>query len=239
MVSVPTLLLVLFCLPSFSAVTTSPYANAFTTYLLDLLGRRGALTVLMILYIDGTLSSVVCFLSAQRITYAIARDGIIPCSTFFARLTPSTRLPVNAGILVAVLSIGINASYIGSAVAFDALTATATIAVNVSYLIPIVARHTIARHTFEPAEGWKLGRWSPYVAVVAGGYICFIFVVLMLPQVWPVTAVSNAPPFVLFCLFFFFCFGILFLTSLASFSSIWPELEPTLPSHTRYLAGPC
>jgi amino acid transporter len=95
-------------------------------------------------------------------------------------------MPINAAYLVFAMSVIITTAVIGSVVAFSAITATATIATNVSYLFPIIARHTVGRHTFEPAK-WNLGRWTIPCAVVSSIYISFLVVVLLLPQVYPVT----------------------------------------------------
>ena len=179
LLSVPTLILVLFCMPDLQSIIDGGFANNWTVYLVQLLGPNGAIVVLVFIWLDSVLGLVVCLLSCQRITYAIARDGILPGSKYFSKLTETTKLPVNAALLIGALSIAINASVIGSEVAFGALTATATIATNVSYLIPIVARQTIGRKYFEPAA-WNLGKLSPFVATVASLYICFLFVVLLL-----------------------------------------------------------
>lgn len=147
------------------------------------------MAALVVGWFDGCLGLAICLLSCQRITYAIAQAGILPGSPCLCRLSTVNRLPVNAA-LIAVLSIAINGSVIGSEEAFGALTATATIATNVSYLVPIVARHTVGRQYFEPAK-FNLGGWSPIVAALASLYICFLFVILLLPQIYPVTAVSR------------------------------------------------
>lgn len=97
-------------------------------------------------------------------------------------------MPVNAALLVCALSILIDCAVIGSDVAFTAITATATIATMFSYLIPIVARHTVGRKTFRAAE-WNLGRWSLVLGIVAGLYIMLLFCVLLLPQEYPITSV--------------------------------------------------
>lgn len=73
----------------------------------------------------------------------------------------------------------------------------ATIATNFSYLIPIVARYTIGRKYFEPAA-WNLGRYGPFLAFIAGGYIMLLFAVLLLPQVYPVTAVRDTRIYIYF-----------------------------------------
>ena len=188
--SIPTLALVLLCMQNFMGIVNANYANNWAAYLVQLVGPKGAVAILSFTWLDGILSTGVCILAAQRITFAIARDGILPFSKFWSRLTTRHHLPVNACILVAVLSIGINAAVIGSSAAFSALTAAATVGTNLSYLIPVVARHTVGKQAFQPAK-WNLGRCSLAVSVLAVGYIVFLFVVLMLPQIYPITAVCR------------------------------------------------
>ena len=192
LLSVPTLIIVLFCIQDLNAVVNGTYANNFAIVCQQALGHNGAVAMMVLLWIDGTLGTCICILSAQRVTYAISRDGLLPGSMFFRRLSPKERLPVNAAILVAILAILICVIIIGSTVAFSALASTATIATNVSYLIPMFARQTTARGWFgreqEGLKRWSLGRFSTPCSIIAGLYISFLFVVLCLPQVYPVTA---------------------------------------------------
>jgi Amino acid permease len=113
--------------------------------------------------------------------YAISRDHVLPSSSFFRKMA------VNTAWLTYFLSVAITCAVIGSTVAFSAVTATATIATNASYLFPIVAIHTSGKKTFMPAK-WNLGRFSLPLAVVSSLYISFLFVVLLLLQLYPVTA---------------------------------------------------
>jgi hypothetical protein len=104
-------------------------------------------------------------------------------------------MPVNAAYLVLAISIAISTAVIGSTVAFSAITATSVIACNVSYLFPIIARHTVGKKTFVPAR-WNLGKASIYIAIVSTIWVSFLVAILLLPQVYPVTAVrisSNKP----------------------------------------------
>lgn len=140
-------------------------------YVVQLVGSKGAVAILLIIWFDGLLCTGVCKLSAQQITYAIARDGVLPFSTALSKLG-GNHLPVNAAHIIAVLSIAINAAFIGSTVAFTAITATARIGNNISYLVPIIARHTVGRHDFVPAQ-WNLGRLSAPIALVGSCYILF------------------------------------------------------------------
>jgi amino acid transporter len=186
LMSVPTLIIILFCIQDFDGIIAGTYANNWAEYLVQLVGPNGAVAILSLLWVDSTCATASCFMSAQRVTYAISRDGILPGSKYFRRLSKKSRMPIHAAWLVLAMSVIITTAVIGSVVAFSAITATATIATNVSYLFPIIARHTVGRNTFEPAK-WNLGRYSTICALVSSVYIGFLVVVLLLPQLYPVT----------------------------------------------------
>ena len=190
LMSIPTLILILFCLQDFDGIIAGTYANNWAEYLVQLVGPGGATAILALLWIDSTCATASCFMSAQRVTYAISRDGILPGSKYFRKLSKNKNMPINAAYLVYAMSVIITTAVIGSVVAFSAITATATIATNVSYLFPILARHTVGRHAFEPAK-WNLGRWTIPCAVVSCVYISFLCAVLLLPQLYPVTGMYS------------------------------------------------
>jgi amino acid transporter len=176
----------------FEGIISATYSNNWAEYLVQLLGKNGAVAILSILWVDSTCATASCFMSAQRVTFAISRDGVLPFSKYFRKLNKN-KIPVHAAFLVCGMSIAITCAVIGSTVAFTAITATATIATNFSYLIPIVARHTVGRKSFQPAK-WNLGKWSPVLGLISGLYIMFLFIVLLLPQLYPVTSVSYESP---------------------------------------------
>jgi amino acid transporter len=170
LMSVPTLIIILFYIQDFDGIIAGTYANNWAEYLIQLVGLNGAVAILSLLWVDSTCATASCFMSAQRVTYAISRDGILPGSKYFRRLSKKSHMPIHAAWLVLAMSVIITTAVIGSVVAFSAITATATIATDVSYLSPIIARHTIGRHTFEPAK-WNLGRYSSICALVRSVYI--------------------------------------------------------------------
>lgn len=147
LLSVPTLILILFCVQDFDGIITGTYANNWAEYLVQIVGPNGAVAILCLLWVDSTCATASCFMSAQRVTYAISRDHVLPFSSFFRKLS-RRKMAVNAALLVYFISVAVTTAVIGSTVAFSAITATATIATNASYLFPIVARHTVGRNTF-------------------------------------------------------------------------------------------
>jgi amino acid transporter len=163
LLSVPTLVILLFCIRDFNAIANGTYANKFAELCLQALGPKGATAVLILCWLDGTCGTITCILSAQRVTYAISHDGLLPGSKYFCKLSTNKRI--------------------------------ATIATDVSYLIPIVARQTFGRKQFRPAK-WHLGRFSVPYAIVGSTYIS-LFVVLCLLQVYPVTALTLNYPLIM------------------------------------------
>ncbi|OIW22820.1 amino acid or gaba permease [Coniochaeta ligniaria NRRL 30616] len=204
LLSMPTLIIILFCMQDFDGIIAATYANNWAEYLVQLIGPNGAVAILALLWVDSTCATASCFMSAQRVTFAISRDGVLPFSSYFRQLSKN-KIPVHAAYLVCALSIVITLAVIGSSVAFSAITATATIATNFSYLIPITARYTVGRKNFQPAK-WNLGRFSPIFGTIAILYIMLLFSVLLLPQLYPVTkeTLNYAPV----------CIGIVTIVSL-------------------------
>ncbi|KAK3374758.1 amino acid or gaba permease [Podospora didyma] len=198
------LTMILFCIQDFEGIISATYHNTFAEYLVQLVGENGAVAVLALLYVDAVCATAACFISAQRVTFAISRDGVLPFSRYFRQLN-SRKIPVNAAMLVSALSVALTTAVIGSTVALSAIIATATIATNFSYLIPIAARHTVGRKRFQPHE-FTLGKFSLVVGVLACTYIMFLFTVLLLPELYPVTkeTLNYAP----------ICIGIVTIVSL-------------------------
>ena len=193
-ISVPTLILLLFCIQDFDAIIDADYSNNWAEFLVQTVGPRGATAILSMLWIDSTCAATSCVMSAARVTYAISRDNVLPGSHIFRKLSEHRRMPVNAAWLVYVISVIVTTAVIGSEVAFSAIASTGTIATMFSYLIPIFARHTVGRKTFKPAA-WNLGRLSLPLGIISMLYISFVCIVLLLPQYYPVTgATLNYAP---------------------------------------------
>lgn len=110
-----TLILVLFCMQDFDGIISADYSNNWAEYLIQLLGEDAAVGVLVILWIDSTCATASCFMSAQRVTFAISRDGVLPFSKHFRKLN-SNKVAVHAAYLVLFLSIAITCAVIGSTV---------------------------------------------------------------------------------------------------------------------------
>ena len=184
--SIPTLILILFCIQDFNALISATYPNNWAEFLLQLIGPRGATAILIMNWIDCTCATAATLLSAQRVTFAISRDNILPGSLLFRKVSGVSLIPVNAAILVVFIAAAVSCTVLGSSVAFSAITATTVICQSISYLFVLMTRHTLGRSSFEPAR-WNLGHLSLPIGCLSILWITFLSIVLVLPQVFPVT----------------------------------------------------
>ncbi|PHH92371.1 hypothetical protein CDD83_7653 [Cordyceps sp. RAO-2017] len=184
--SIPTLVLILFCIQDFDALIAANYANNWAEFLVQVVGPRGATAILVFSWIDCTCATAAVILSAQRVTFAISRDGILPASSVFRKVSGANSVPVNAALLVIAIAAAVSCTVLGSSVAFSAITATTVICQNMSYLFVLLTRHTLGRSSFEPAP-WNLGPLSRLIGYFCLLWIAFLSVILLLPQVFPVT----------------------------------------------------
>ncbi|MDQ3403176.1 MAG: amino acid permease [Actinomycetota bacterium] len=124
----------------------------------------------------------------SRMIYAFARDGAVPGSRIWHRINKRTRTPTNSVWFAAVGAFLLALPYLWSTTAYAAVTSIAVVGLYVAYVIPIFLRVRLG-DDFERGP-WHLGRWSRPIGIIACVWVCFIFVLFMLPQVSPITAAT-------------------------------------------------
>src|SRR5271156_5585788 len=72
LLSVPTLVILLFCIRDFDTIVNGTYANNFAELCPQAPDPKGATTVLILCWLDSTCGTIICILSTQRMTYAIS-----------------------------------------------------------------------------------------------------------------------------------------------------------------------
>jgi amino acid transporter len=111
--------------------------------------------------------------------YAFARDDGMPGAKYLKLISPTRKTPIHAIIVTSVLSILI-CIY---AAAYFVVNSISVISLYLAYIIPIYLnwrnrwRKSGEWVTAEMAP-WNLGRWAPFINVVAMVWtvlICFVF----------------------------------------------------------------
>ncbi|MGN6131851.1 MAG: amino acid permease [Nocardioidaceae bacterium] len=156
------------------------------------LGTNLATLVLFISAAGQFFCAVSCMTSASRMTFAFSRDGAIPGSALWSKVTAS-RVPANAVLGVAVVSmlvtlpalirvnLGTEKNPYIVPVAFYAVTSIAVIGLYLAFAIPIWLRWRMG-DSFE-AGAWTNGRKYRWMNPLAVAEIVIVCVYLMMPFV--------------------------------------------------------
>src|SRR6476469_5001287 len=151
------------------------------------LGTNWATFVLFISASAQFYCATSCMTSASRMTFAFSRDGAIPGSGYWKRLT-SNRVPAHAVVGVAVVSgiltlpalIKVEINGITSPQAFYAVTSIAVIGLYLAFAIPIFLRW---RHGDKFDVGsWNNGSKYKWMNPIAVAEILIVSFYLMLPS---------------------------------------------------------
>jgi len=155
-------------------------------------------TIVIFISASGQLfCTTACLTSASRMTFAFSRDGAIPASKIWSKVT-AKRVPANAVVFVAVIAglitlpalievnFGTEEAPIILPTAFYAVVSVAVIGLYLAFAIPIFLRW---RHgdRFE-VGGWNNGakyKWMNLVAVAEIVIICIYFILPLYPVGWP------------------------------------------------------
>ena len=163
------------------------------------LGTKWAALVLFISAAGQFFCTTSCMTSASRMTFAFARDGAIPGSRLWSKVS-AVRVPANAVMLVGVVAALITLPALvevnlGSAeeplivpVAFYAVVSVAVIGLYLAFAIPIWLRWK-AGDSFVPGR-WTNGskyRWMNLVAVAEIAVISVYFIMPFSPAAVPFT----------------------------------------------------
>ncbi len=158
------------------------------------LATKWAVAILFISAVGQFFCTTACMTSASRMTFAFSRDGAIPGSRLWSKVS-AARVPANAVMMVAVVSalitlpalievnIGTDADPLIVPTAFYAVVSVAVIGLYLAFLIPIWLRWRIGDR-FEPGA-WNNGskyKWMNLIAVAEIAIISVYFILPFVPQ---------------------------------------------------------
>lgn len=145
------------------------------------------LTVILVLLLLGNLSYLA---GVTRDVYAFARDQGLPFSDWISRVDKKRNIPTNACLLSGAICALLSLIYIGSPVAFYAVTSLCTVALLACYCISIgcVLWRRIYLPETLPNSSFSLGRWGIPVNAFAVFFSAWSAFWCFWPQEYPVTA---------------------------------------------------
>jgi len=169
-----------------------PSGLVFAQILWDNLGKAGGLAVWSLVIVLQAITAVTCQLAAIRSIYAVSRDNALPDNKLLSKVWKVTQTPVNAAIFVVIVSALFGLLYLASFVAINAVFSITAVALDLSYMIPIVAKICIHWQPnvdvkFKPGP-FYMGKFGYAVNIYAVIWTLIETGVLIMPQVSPVNA---------------------------------------------------
>jgi amino acid transporter len=175
-----------------NTATGVPPAQVF----LDSLGLTGAKLLLLVVIVAQLFCGNAEVAAASRMVFAFSRDGALPFSSQWRRVSSRTGTPSSAVVLTVVAAAALAFPALFSKAAYSAVTAIAVIGVTPAYAIPIFLRLRNKKRFQQGA--WNLGRWGVPIGWIAVTWVVFVTVLFCLPQSTPVTIDSfNYAPLAL------------------------------------------
>jgi amino acid transporter len=178
----------LFAIQNYAGTVSTPTGVPPAQIFLDALGLTGAKILLLVVIIAQFFCVNAGLASVSRMVFAFSRDGALPFSSTWRRLSPRTKTPVPAVWLSVCVPFVLALPSLYSLTAYYAVTAINVIGITPAYAIPIYLRLREGNN-FVPGP-WHLGRWSKPIGWAAVVWVAFITIVFCLPQVSPVTVDS-------------------------------------------------
>lgn len=152
---------------------------------IDALGKTGGELLLLIAIVAQFFCGMSSVTANSRMIYAFSRDGAVPGHRLWHQINPRTRTPTNAIWFAAVGAFILVIPYWFNSAAYAAVTSIAVIGLYVAYIIPVYLR---VRSGKDFAAGpWNLGKWGVLNGTIATIWVVFISILLMLPQLKPIT----------------------------------------------------
>lgn len=181
------LVALMFSVQDYAALSTTntglPLAELFRQVTQSAGGAFGLTFILFIALGPCVVSSQ---LSTSRVLWAFARDGAMPFSATWARVSDRFGIPFNAQLLVTAANAALGCLYLGSSTAFNSMLGAAVTVNNISYLIPIGTNMLTGRKNMFKGT-FHMGKWAWLVNGVTVCWLVFAIVFFSFPYSQPVT----------------------------------------------------
>lgn len=170
----------LFCMQDVDELVNA--SLPFVTLMNETVGRDAATTLLVLFIFNSLGQCMSIFTTASRLTWGFARDGGLPFSLYLSHIDRTWKAPVRAlwaqGILISLVGV----LYLFADTVLEAILSVSTIALTISYGIPIaVLLFVTGRENLPPGCKFHLGRWGVILNWVSLGYCAVTTVFFFFP----------------------------------------------------------
>lgn len=176
------MLVCLFCIQDVDAIINSATGLPFMDLVQNALGVHGGVALIALFEFNGLGQGVSIATTASRLTWGFARDCGLPFSSYFAHVDRVWKVPARALWLQGVLIGLVGILYLFANTVLDAILSVSTIALTISYGLPIFALLVVGRDKLPAGGTFRLGRRvGPIVNWISVIYCCITTVFFFFP----------------------------------------------------------
>ena len=174
-----------YCVGDITKTLASPIAQPVAQIFYDNLGKGGGIFFTVAAFIILSFTGITAIQSGARTVWAFSRDELLPFSRVWYKINKTTQTPLNAVWIFVIVCTLINLVGLGSYTAIAAIFNLTAIALDWSYVIPIICK--MMTNKFEQGP-WHLGKFSYAINLWAVVWTFFVTIIYVLPTIRPVTA---------------------------------------------------
>ena len=179
------IMVIVYTVQDIPSVVAGPYGQPFGSLCLQVLGKGPGLAMFSLNIIAQFFVGQGCTITATRVIFAYSRDGALPGSRYWSRVSGKTYTPVWAtwGVLSVAALLGL--LMFASPVAIGAVFSIGAIGQYTAFTFPVALKLFFdngPRRRFRPGP-WHLGKWSKPLGAVAVGWWAVIIPALCFPAV--------------------------------------------------------
>ncbi|KAF7364598.1 Gamma-aminobutyric acid transporter [Mycena venus] len=180
-----TSILFLFCIPDLDTFFALGAPQPFVLVYALALGKGGSIFMTIIAVIGLMLNTSVAVVAASRLVYAVARDGVLPLSSWISRVTADGQ-PQNAVTVIFIFAAALLCTILPSQVAFTSLVSAGGIPTIAAYGLIALLRLTLTPNDFQSSH-LRLGRFAKPFYACAAVFNALVFAVMISPFSFPVS----------------------------------------------------
>ncbi|KAI4232358.1 MAG: hypothetical protein LQ349_005065 [Xanthoria aureola] len=149
--------------------------------------KAGAIALEALIMATGVGCQIACHTWQSRLCWSFARDGGIPCSSYFCKVDRRLNVPLRAHFMSCILVAIVGCLYLGSYTAFNSMITACIVCLYISYSIPVICLLLRGRNNIPHGPFWMgpIGLVSNIVLLL---WTSFTLIMYSFPPVLPVQA---------------------------------------------------
>lgn len=171
----------LFCIQDVDTVINTPTGLPFMQLVQDAVGIKGTV-VLMVLFTMNSLGQGISITTTgSRLTWSFARDNGLPFSKYIKHVNKKWKVPPQALLVQGFLITLVGLLYLFANTVLEAILSVATIALTVSYAMPILTLLIVGRDKLPAGGQFGLGRYGAVINWISVIYCAVTTVIFFFP----------------------------------------------------------